>query len=75
MPPKLKSSRSVPQYAYFVLPFFVVWTGANVYFGLGHKYGQGGPMLGPRVTKFAIDEKQKDAQEAAPAPAAPAAKR
>lgn len=58
--PKAKASR-VPRSAYYILPVFGLWTAANVYMGLGERYGYitDGPMLGPRKTKFMIDESKR----------------
>eukprot|EP00955_Chlamydomonas_euryale_P086951 364259-Chlamydomonas_euryale.AAC.10 len=70
---KPKVSRKVPRSAYVVLPFFGLWTAANVYFGLSERYGGGGPAFGPRKTKFMIDEGASGEKQRAAAAAAAAA--
>jgi hypothetical protein len=56
MPPP-KASEKIPQAAYYLLPFFGLWTAGNVYLGLSERYGSPSAALaGPRKTKFMIDE-------------------
>ena len=51
-----KPKSKIPKEAYYLLPFFGLWTCVNIYLGLNQRYGG---AFGPQKTKFLIDESGK----------------